>query len=217
MITLTSPRWARISPLVLFAASTCIALSIGADAEAATPTVRGLNAAARRSTRADHQLVTAAKRLKACTNAHPARPRRCASERAAVQSSGRRLARSERRLALLARESCQGPRRRGLVGSARRSYPSAARKRLYLERIWLDQLGQYVLAPARALGTGLKPRSTRSCGARRRRLPPPVPGVTVELRVVRTDVNGSAWSTQRSIALSVCQTGTAGIDAAEHT
>ncbi len=189
MTTPPSPPRARISPLVLLAA-TCFTVSLATAADAAVAREHGLNLAARRSTQADHELVAAAKRLKACNDANRSQPRRCAAERAAVQHSGRRLASSEHRLAQLARETAHAHSAASWSGQ-RAPVLLVSGERLSWARI--GSINSYVLArsvPGAATQYSVVWGTSTT--------PPPVPGVTVTYSI-RTDVNGSAWSSRLSI------------------
>ena len=189
MTTARARRWARFSPLVAIAAS---GLALSSSAAATTvPTSTAVNRAARLSTRADHSLVSAAKRLKACRHKHGARSYQCAGARRAVQSNGRRLARYERNLARLARE----------YASARASSGWWAQRPPLLsvagERLSWTQIGNvqtYVLqrsVPGQAVQYSLVHGSSTT--------PPPVPGLVVSY-ALRTDVGGSSWSRSRTIS-----------------
>jgi hypothetical protein len=192
MNTVSARRWAGISRLFVVAAISCFALfCIRASAQAAVPTSHALNVAAKVSTRADHRLVAAAKKLRWCRRQNSSHPQRCDSLRAAVQRTGHQLARSERHLAMLVRRSDKARSASSwwaqrapqlAVSGQRLSWTRVADIDLYvIERKVPGQATQYSLVH----GTSITP--------------PPVPGLTVAY-YVRTDVNGSSWSSPRSIS-----------------
>ncbi len=201
MFTVSARRKARFSRLAILTAC-CTALLLSAvTAQAApashtpafhTPASHTLNAAARVSVRADRNLVTAARRLGACLHRRSSHTAGCASARGAVQRTGNRFARSERRLAELARRSARARRAsyywwaqqapQLTVDGQQLSWNRVARVETYvLERRAPGQAAQYSLVH----GTSTKP--------------PPVLGATVGY-AVRTDVSGSRWSSWRTIS-----------------
>jgi hypothetical protein len=185
MTTSTAGRRSWSSRLAALTVGSCLAFAFAASAQAAAPTSSKLNAAARRSTQADHSLVSAANKLKSCKRENISKPSRCNAEQRAVEAAGRRLARAERRLAQLARGS----------GDAHSSTNAWALRapvlRVVSQRLaWAPRpnISSYVLSRS----VPGEPTQYSVIGATTT-TPPPVPGVSVTYSV-RTDVTSSAWS-----------------------
>ncbi len=150
--------------------------------------------AARVAKHADRTLVRDAKRLKVCLQAHSGAPARCAAVHRRLQRAGVRLARVERRLARIARATSARTHRARSASTGERQAPAlwvsgqtlhwsrVSRSNTYLlMRLAPNQAAQYSIVH----GTWVTP--------------PPAPGALVHYSV-RTAVNGSAWSTWRSIS-----------------
>ena len=183
--------------------SSCLALlAIGASANArpytattasaAAKASRALSAAAQTRTLADHALVSNARQLKRCLRTPHAH---CTAARRAVQQSGIRLTQAESHLSKLAQGEPSVGRISAVTGAPRLSVS-------WLSLTWtrVHRVKTYILArkvPGQADhysvvdGTSIVPLS--------------VPGVTVAYSV-RTNVSGSAWSTEQSIPYPATKT-----------
>lgn len=159
-----------------------------------------LRVSARRTTRADRRLVTEARALKRCLSLHHVHPKRCNAVRGAVQRAGSRLASAEARLARVARRG----------GST--AAPSGGKDTAMLQAPALTISGQ-TLSWARVAGVNSYVLVRKVPGQTNQYsvvtgasvTPPPVPGVTVRYSV-RTSVDGSAWSSEQSIAYPAAST-----------
>ncbi|HEY5044414.1 MAG TPA: hypothetical protein VII53_00995 [Solirubrobacteraceae bacterium] len=167
-------------------------------ATAAGAIPRSLRLAASGSTKADRTLVAKAKTLKQCLSQHPKHPNTCQAERRALQQAGSKLALAEQRLAKAARST--GRRR----GSRDRAHGSRRASALHAPQLtvsdqtltWtrIAHVRSYALerkVPGQAVQYSVINGTSVT--------PPPVPGATVGYSV-RTAVNGSTWSAERSIA-----------------
>lgn len=169
-------------------------------AEASRVLPHTLRVSARRTTRADRRLVTEARALKRCLNVNRHRLQRCNAARRGVQRAGSRLARSEAKLAKVARRG------------GKTTAPSGGGSTAMLQAPQLTVSGQ-TLSWARVAGVnsyvlvrnvpGQANQYSVITGASV--MPPPVPGVTVRYSV-RTSVDGSAWSSEQSIAYPAAYT-----------
>jgi hypothetical protein len=162
--------------------------------EAFAPTpfafTRALGVAAAQSAHADHLLVAHAKAVEACVREHR-RGRRCRAARRAVQASGSRLAREQRRLAALARSSSAA---HSASGGGARQAPALSVSGERLSWTPNPHVHRYLLVRTMP-GQAPQLWVIRGIAAS----PPPVPGVTADYRV-RTVARWSAWSETRQIA-----------------
>jgi hypothetical protein len=160
-----------------------------------------LAVSSRRTTRADRRLVDDARALKRCLSINRRHPRRCNAARRAVQRAGSRLARAEAKLARVARRGGRhnAPNAEG-EGTAALQAPQLTVSGQTLSWARVANVNSYVFVrkvPGQAdqysviVGTSITP--------------PPVPGVTVRY-AIRTSVNGSAWSSEQSIAYPAAST-----------
>jgi hypothetical protein len=189
-------RWAW-SKLLILLFVTCMALPfIGATA-VANPTAsprasisavsHTLDAAAAASDSADRALVSNARALKTCRVKHP---KRCKAERGAVQRAGRRLAASERRLAKLAHGSTS--RVAGPSAATQAPQLSVSGQTLHWTRPGHASTFVFVRKVSGAADQYSVINGVSTT-------PPPVPGYAVRYSV-RTNVAGSAWAPEQSIA-----------------
>jgi hypothetical protein len=187
------PRRARHTlPALLIAI--CLAMaSIGSAATAQSPAPQSsltnpqvLRAAAAVRA-ADRTLVSRAKSLTACRIKH--RPH-CIAERRAVQRTGSRLAARERRLATLAHKS----HLQATIASAATRPPHLTVSGETLHWTRPGNVRQFVLV---SMVPGQEPKYSVLDGTAI--TPPPVPGYTVHYNI-RTNVNGSRWASEQSIA-----------------
>jgi hypothetical protein len=158
-----------------------------------------LRVSAKRTARADRRLVSNARRLKRCLSVNRHHHRRCDAARRAVQRAGSQLASAEMKLAKIARRGgkANAP---GNGGTATQQAPQLTVSGQKLSWARVANVNSYVLVrrvPGQAeqdsviIGTSVTP--------------PPVPGVTVAYSV-RTSVDGSAWSSEQSIAYPATST-----------
>ncbi len=153
---------------------------------------QALSSAAALTIHADHLLVLNARALATCVSEH-ARPSRCRATRRAVQASGSRLARAQRRLARIARATAGA---HAADASAARRAPELA---VAGDRLaWNRNPRLNIVVLVRTM-PGQAPQYSVVHGTST--VPPPVPGVTVDYRV-RTAKRGSSWSDWRQIAYS---------------
>ncbi len=152
---------------------------------------RPLAVAARRSRRADRNLVAKAKAVRKCVADHPAKPAACAAARGALQHAGSQLKLAERQLARVASASA--------YDGAHASYSalqapvlSVSGEKLTWNRV--DNVNTYVLV---AKVPGLADHYWTFTGTSI--TPPPFPGLTVKYSA-RTAVTGSKWAAERSIS-----------------
>jgi hypothetical protein len=158
--------------------------------QAASTISRPLSAAAKLSTQADHKLVSDAKALKLCLRENRKQPRRCDAARSAVQRMGRRLARAERRLARIARETAKA-HSASIMSTRQPPQLTVTGYRLSWTRV--ANVNSYLLV-RQVPGQG----NQYSVVSGTSTTPPPVPGVSVAYSV-RTAVYWSAWSDQQTI------------------
>jgi len=175
---------------------TCLALLCAGTAATAQPFAQPAKSApvdlqvvhaASLASASDRTLVSAAKALKVCRIKHP---KRCSSIQREVQRAGRRLAIDEQRLAKLAHPSTA----HATASSAATSAPVLTVSANALHWTRPGNVNTFVLvrkiAGQEDQYSVIKGSSTT---------PAPAPGHTVTFSV-RTDVSGSAWAIQKSIA-----------------
>jgi hypothetical protein len=153
-----------------------------------------LHVAAARSTAADRAFVATAKSLRRCLLKHPAHPKRCNSDRRALQQAGRRLKGAQGALASVALKTS------GASGAARAASwtsamgaPSLTVSGDTLDWTRVDNLNTYILmrkVPGQAAQYSVVSGTSLT--------PPPVPGATVRYSV-RTSAIWSVWATGVSI------------------
>lgn len=153
---------------------------------------RPLAVAARRSRRADRNLVARAKSLRKCVAAHRQRPAACASARGALQYAGSQLKRAEEQLASVARADSYGGAHASRYAPLHAPKLSVSGEKLKWSRV--DHVNTYVLV---AKVPGQPDHYWTATGTST--TPPPVPGVTVKYSV-RTAVAGSKWAAEQSIS-----------------
>ncbi len=159
-----------------------------------------LRVSARRTTRADRRLVAEARALKRCLSLHHNHPKRCNAARGAVQRAGSRLARAEARLARVARRGGSTAAPSGGEDTAMLQAPALTVSGQTLRWARVADVNSYVLVrkvPGQANQYSVVTGASVT--------PPPVPGVTVAYSV-RTSVDGSAWSSEQSIAYPATST-----------
>jgi hypothetical protein len=162
-------------------------------AEASRVFPHTLRVSARRTTRADRRLVAEARALKRCLNVNRHHPRRCNATRRGVQRAGSRLARSEAKLAKVARRGGKAAAPSGGDSTAMLQAPQLTVSGQTLSWARVAGVNSYVLVrnvPGQANQYSVITGASVT--------PPPVPGVTVRYSV-RTSVDGSAWSSEQSI------------------
>jgi hypothetical protein len=161
-----------------------------------------LSMSARRTTRADRRLVTEARALKRCLSLHRHHPKRCNAARRAVQRAGSQLARAETKLARVARRGGrnQAPNGEGSGDTAMLQAPQLTVSGQTLSWTRVANLNSYVLV-RKVPGQGNQYSVITGTSV----TPPPVPGVTVRYSL-RTSVDGSAWSSEQSIAYPAAST-----------
>jgi hypothetical protein len=162
-----------------------------------------LSMSAKRTTRADRKLVSDARALKRCESVNRHRPKRCNADRRAVQRAGSQLARSEAKLAKIARHGGKNKTSGGGASgenSAALQAPQLTVSGQTLSWARVANVNSYVFVrkvPGQAdqysviTGTSITP--------------PPVPGVTVHY-AIRTSVDGSVWSGEQAIAYPATST-----------
>lgn len=180
-------------------------LTANADTGSSHPTAtatrvipRSLRVAATDSTKADRMLVAKARALKQCVSNYPTYPSKCNADRRAIQQAGSKLALAEQRLAKAARSTGR------VHGSRGRAHGSRSASALQAPQLtvsgqtltWtrIAHVRSYVLerkVPGQAVQYSVVNGTSVT--------PPPVPGATIGYSV-RTAVNGSTWSAERSIA-----------------
>jgi hypothetical protein len=169
-------------------------------AEASRVLPHTLRVSARRTTRADRRLVAEARALKRCLNVNRHRPKRCNAARRGIQRAGSRLARSEAKLAKVARRGGKTTAPSGGGNTAMLQAPQLTVSGQTLSWARVANVNSYVLVrkvPGQAnqylvvTGTSVTP--------------PPVPGVTVRYSL-RTSVDGSVWSSEQAIAYPAAST-----------
>lgn len=199
------PQWGRaVQMAMLFAAMCASLLMLGSTAQArhasgpsATVarvklrTVLSQRAAARRA------VASSSKRRKRCLRAHPRHPGRCRAARRAARRARLRLAKVERRANRLAAEIARTSRQ-----SSSKQAPTLTVSGDTLSWNAIGGVSSYVLA------TKVPGRSTAySTVGGTSTTPPTVPGATVSYSV-RTNVKGSMWSAEASIAYPAESTST---------
>ena len=159
-----------------------------------------LRVSARRTTRADRRLVSEARALKRCLSVNRHHPKRCNAVRHAVQRAGSRLANAESKLAKVARRGGKINAPDNSASTAMLQAPALTVSGQTLRWARVANVNSYVLVrevPGQAnqysVITGVSVT------------PPPVPSVTVRYSV-RTSVDGSAWSSEQSIAYPAAST-----------
>jgi hypothetical protein len=159
-----------------------------------------LSVSAKRTTRADRRLVFEARALKRCLSVHRHHPRRCNAARRAVQRAGSQLASAETRLAKVARRGGKAnpPGNGGSTATQQAPQLTVSGQRLSWARV--ADVDSYVLV-RKVPGQGNQYSVVTGTSV----TPPPVPGVTVAYSV-RTAVDGSAWSSEQSIAYPAAST-----------
>jgi hypothetical protein len=195
---LSRPRWARVEQLAALLAATCLILlsvcanaTAGSSAPAATASSRALRAALAERAAAHRALASSSKRVKWCLRAHRRRihPRRCRAAERAARRARTRLARAEKRVPNLAKRIARASRQ-----SASKQAPTLTVSGETLRWTAISGVSSYVLArkvPGQSAqhsivdGTSITPTA--------------VPGTTVSYSV-RTNLKGSAWSAEESIA-----------------
>jgi hypothetical protein len=159
-----------------------------------------LSVSAKRTTRADRRLVSAARALKRCLSVNRHHPKRCNAARRAVQRAGSQLARAEAKLAKVARLGGRSKAPSGGENTAPLQAPQLTVSGQTLRWTRVANVNSYVFVrkvPGQAdqyaviTGTSITP--------------PPVPGVTVQY-AIRTSVDGSMWSSEQSIAYPAAST-----------
>jgi hypothetical protein len=195
------PLKIRVEQIVTLLLGTCLillAISAGASAHTSKPiaTTASLRTAATRARRADRTLVADAKSLKRCLSKHPAH---CKQARRALQHAGIKLAATEHKLAKLARAT--GKAGDATSASSRFSSHSAGRQAPQITvsgqtLTWTQIANVRTYVFVRKVPGQAEQYSTVSGTSI---TPPPVPGTTVDYSV-RTDVDGSAWAQEASIA-----------------
>jgi hypothetical protein len=191
------PRWGWVEQMAMLLAAICVSLlmlcataSAGrSPAPTATIARSELRTALAQRATASHALASSSKRLRRCLHAHPRHPRRCRAAKRATRRAALRLATAKRRAnnlaAQIARASHQSPSKQG---------PTLTVSGEALSWNAIADVSSYVLA------TKLPGQSTKySTVAGTSTTPPAVPGTTVSYSV-RTNVKGSAWSAEVSIA-----------------
>jgi hypothetical protein len=169
-------------------------------AEASRVLPHTLRVSARRSTRADRRLVAEARALKRCLSVNRHHAKRCNAARRAVQRAGSRLASSEMKLARVARRGgkTKAPSGGGNIAMLQAPQLTVSGQALSWARV--ANLNSYVLVrkvPGQANQYSVLTGTSVT--------PPPVPGVTVHYSL-RTSVDGSAWSSEQSIAYPAAYT-----------
>ncbi len=203
------PRWNRVEQVVTLLLATCLALlTIVASAAASTnqpiatisSTARhsakttSLRAAATRARKADRKLVADAKSLKTCLNEHPTH---CKDARRALQRAGTKLAVAQRTLTKIARATGRA-NSRGITASRRfrQSARQAPQITVSGETLtWKPTANVGYVFVRKVPGQGEQYSVISGTSI----TPPPVPGTTVHYSV-RTDVEGSVWAHEVSIA-----------------
>ena len=160
-----------------------------------------LSFSAKRTIRADRRLVTNARALKRCLSVNRHHPKRCNAARRAVQRAGSQLARSEAKLAKVARRGGKtNPPGNGGGSTAMLQAPRLTVSGQKLSWARVANVNSYVLirkVPGQAAQYSVITGTSVT--------PPPVPGVTVAYSV-RTSVDGSAWSSEQSITYPAAST-----------
>jgi hypothetical protein len=159
-----------------------------------------LRVSAKRTTRADRKLVAEARALKHCLSVNRHHPKLCNSIRRAVQRAGSQLARSEAKLAKVARRGGKNnpPGNGGSTAMLQAPQLTVSGQKLSWARV--ANVNSYVLVrkvPGQAEQYSVVTGTSVT--------PPPVPGVTVYY-AVRTSVDGSAWSSEQAIAYPASST-----------
>jgi len=191
------PRWGRVEQMAMLLAAMCVSLlmlcttaSAGrSPAPTATIARSELRTALAQRAAASHALASSSKRLRGCLHAHPRHPRRCSAARRATRRAALRLATAKRRAnnlaAQIARASHQSPSKQA---------PTLTVSGETLSWNAIGGVSSYVLA------TKVPGQSTKySTVAGTSTTPPVVPNTTVSYSV-RTNMKGSAWSAEVSIA-----------------
>lgn len=169
------------------------ARSSHAAATATRSLPRALRIAARRSTRADRALVSRARELKSCLSANRGYPKKCRSDRRAVQRAGSRLAAAERNLARIAGRPGRPSRAHRTTNSSSLQAPLLSVSGQTLTWTPIANVDTYVFVrkvPGQADQDSLVAGTSIT--------PPPVPGLTVTYSI-RAPSSGSVWSDEQSI------------------